>query len=352
MGKREKVYLRDVALWGDIDHEASEEQFPEAYAKLDSLTQFSNKKLVWKCSEGHSWPAVVYSRSEGRGCPTCGRIKIATARSTPKPGKSLEDLFPSLASEWDFDRNPSNPRDVAAKSNEKVWWKCAVGHTWQATVCKRSNGHGCPFCSGRLVTDTNRLSLIRPDLAREWDPDKNKLTPFYVTVSSRKCAFWKCTEGHSWSATIVSRSQGNGCPKCAKRTSKIEVRFIEAFTEKTDFTVVAHGMRLNQLKYKSGRCGIEVDILLYHNSHYLLLEYDGNYWHRNRAEFDFEKSRLLLALGDNILHARIREDDLPDLDLVHDRFAQFRHDYHRTDSASTESTVTEIENWFLERIGE
>lgn len=31
----------------------------------------SNKKLKWKCKEGHVWSAVVGHRSAGRGCPTC-----------------------------------------------------------------------------------------------------------------------------------------------------------------------------------------------------------------------------------------------------------------------------------------
>lgn len=124
------------------------------------------------------------------------------------------------------------------------------------------------------------------------------------------------------------------------------------FTEKTDFTVTAHGMRLNQLTYASGRSGVEVDIILYRNGHYLLVEYDGWYWHRDRTESDTEKSRLLLSLGGNILHARIREDDLPDLGLAHGRFAQFRHAYHVTEDDSIEHTVKEIEKWFLEKIGE
>lgn len=92
-------------------------------------------------------------------------------------------------------------------------------------------------------------------------------------------------------------------------------------------------------------------MIFYHNNHYLLVEYDGSYWHRGKSELDTEKSRLLLSLGDNILHARIRENDLPNLDLEHDRFSQFRHAYHVTESASIEATVKEIEHWFLEKIG-
>ena len=344
MAKRERVYLKDVALWGEIDHEGSSEQFPETYAKLDSLTQFSHKKLSWKCPKGHFWHAAISNKSRGSGCPFCSGLRVSDTNS-------LASNRSELAREWDFDKNELSPYDVAAHSNRAAWWKCEVGHTWKATVNNRSNGHGCPFCSGKRVSDTNNLAANKPELAREWDFDKNEMTPFDVTFSSNRKAYWKCAVGHTWKATVNSRSNGHGCPKCAQRTSKIEKRFIKEFTEQTDFTVTAHGMRLGQIKYESGRSGVEVDIILCRNNHYLLLEYDGNYWHRDRVESDMEKSRLLLSLGDNILHARIRENDLPDLDLAHDRFAQFRHDYHRTEPASISKTVREIEHWFQERIG-
>ena len=413
MGKREKVYLKDVALYNEVDHSASAEQFPEAYAKLDTLTYGSNKKLVWECSIGHSWPAAISTRSKGRGCPFCSGNLVSDANrfSTNRPdiarewdldkneltpydvtvssnkkawwrcadghswqaaisnrskgqgcpfcsgnlasdANRLSTSRPDIAREWDLDKNELTPYDVSVSSCKKVWWRCAEGHSWNSRIDCRSKGSGCPFCSGNIVSDANRLSANRPGIAREWDFDKNELTPYDVSVSSHKRSWWRCSDGHSWQAIINNRSRGHGCPKCAQRTSKIEGRFIEAFTEQTDFTVTAHGKRLNQIKYASGRSGVEVDIILYRNNHYLLLEYDGNYWHREKVEFDTEKSRLLLSLGDNILHARIREDALPDLDLAHDRFAQFRHDYHATESASIERTVKEIERWFMEKIGE
>lgn len=346
MGKREKVYLKDTAIWDSIDHSASEEQFPETYARLDTLTHGSGLKLVWKCSENHSWSAQVRARIKGHGCPYCsGRMATDSNR--------LSICSPGVSSEWDYGKNgTASPEDVTVGSKHKFWWVCSEGHQWQASVVSRTNGNGCPFCSGRRATDTNRLSINNPELAREWDFDKNELTPYDVSVASNKKIWWACAEQHSWRAQIKSRSRGHGCPTCAKRFGKIEKRFIETFTEQTELTLTAHGMRLNQLTYASGRSGVEVDIILYRNGYYLLVEYDGNYWHRAKAELDTEKSRALLSIGDNILHARIREDELPDLDLVHDRFNQFRHAYHASESSSIEGTVRKIESWFLEKIGE
>jgi len=39
-----------------------------------TLLAFSNKKVSWKCAEGHAWEATVNSRSSGRGCPSCAKF--------------------------------------------------------------------------------------------------------------------------------------------------------------------------------------------------------------------------------------------------------------------------------------
>ena len=36
-----------------------------------TLAAFSNKKVGWKCSQGHKWKSNVGNRSNGKGCPTC-----------------------------------------------------------------------------------------------------------------------------------------------------------------------------------------------------------------------------------------------------------------------------------------
>ena len=210
MATREKVYLKDTTIWDSIDHEASKEQFPETYARLDTLSRASHKKLVWICAEDHSWQATINNRSKGRGCPFCSGNLVSDANR-------LSTKRPELASEWDHDKNELTPYDVTVSSGKKAWWRCMDGHSWQATINHRSDGRGCPFCSGRLASDTNRLSINRPEIASEWDHDKNELTPCDVTVSSDKKYWWKCVVGHSWQERISHRSIGYGCPFCSGR---------------------------------------------------------------------------------------------------------------------------------------
>ena len=64
------------------------------------------------------------------------------------------------------------------------------------------------------------LLIFRPDIAKQWDYKKNKpLRPeqFY-TGSSRLKVWWICPNGHSWKATVASRTlNGTGCPICSNR---------------------------------------------------------------------------------------------------------------------------------------
>jgi hypothetical protein len=185
----------------------------------ESTVAGTNRKAWWKCKRGHEWEAVVSSRLRGLGCPFCSRRRVSL-------GTSLAVLAPASAREWHPTRNGDLlPRQVAAKSNKTVWWKCPEGddHEWQATVCERTespNGRSaCPFCSNRRLSKTNLLTLRCPDLAREWHPTKNgKLRPDAVTWRSMRRAFWRCARGHTWSTRIYQRGVlGTRCPYCTGR---------------------------------------------------------------------------------------------------------------------------------------
>ena len=180
------------------------------------VTCGSEKKIWWRCKEGHSWKACVYSRTEGSGCPEC-----AHNRTGLRPGNNdLATLGDEkLLSEWDATANsPLTPEKIAFKSNRKVHWICSEGHRWQATVNHRSGrGDGCPYCAGiRILKGFNDLATTHPDIAAEWDQDKNKgITPADVMAGSERKVWWKCEDGHSWQAYIYSRKAGTGCPYCA-----------------------------------------------------------------------------------------------------------------------------------------
>lgn len=124
-----------------------------------------------------------------------------------------------LLNEWDHQKNaPLSPADFSKGSNRRVWWKCKYGHEWEAQINKRTQGKGCPYCAGRkVIPGFNDLKTLVPKLESEWDYDKNyPLTPSEVTIKSSKKVWWKCEKGHEWYAAIYHRSNGRGCPECAK----------------------------------------------------------------------------------------------------------------------------------------
>lgn len=59
----------------------------------------------------------------------------------------LQTVNRPLTRQWHPDRNGNlTPRDVSVKSQKMVWWICGKGHAWQARVCDRCDGRGCPDC--------------------------------------------------------------------------------------------------------------------------------------------------------------------------------------------------------------
>ena len=184
------------------------------------LSHGSTKKAYWKCAKcGHEWMTCIYNRSNGTGCPKCGKQKSAMARSIPKKGESFGELFPELVNEWsNKNSEDTNPYKVKAHSTKKVIWKCSkCGTEWQISFDKRAAGTGCPVCAGRkVVLGINDLQTLKPEIAKEWCFDKNgTLQPTEVTVQSAKKVYWKCkTCGHVWKTAIYNRVNGYGCPKC------------------------------------------------------------------------------------------------------------------------------------------
>jgi hypothetical protein len=114
---------------------------PELAAQADgwdptTVSEGSNKKVGWKCSEGHTWMASPNARSR-HGCPICSGNQVLVGYN------DLATTNPELAAQadgWD-------PTTISFGSKRKFLWKCAEGHNWNAPVKTRSRGNGCPSCA-------------------------------------------------------------------------------------------------------------------------------------------------------------------------------------------------------------
>lgn len=192
------------------------------FEKNDILpTQISagaRKKVWWKCKKcGHGWEAVVSSRKAGRDCPKCQYDKAAETVTN----RRLSQMGPELVSEW----HPTLNKDLSAGqagNNAIVWWQCKNGHAFKESILNRKKGYNCPCCdekrSRKLAIGFNDLETMHPEIAAEWDFEKNKLLPSQVTEKSGKEVWWKCKHGHGWKSTVVYRiTNHKDCPECRRR---------------------------------------------------------------------------------------------------------------------------------------
>lgn len=180
----------------------------------DLVTTGSNEKVWWKCAAGHTWQAVIASRTSGIGCPYCSNKKVLVGFN------DLLTTHPDIASEWDCANNGSvSPKDVTHGSQKQFWWICPNGHSYKSPVSGRVRGRGCPICAGqKVLKGFNDLATVNSELAREWNYIKNSpLTPEQITAGTRRKVWWKCKNNHEWEATIASRNHGFGCPYCSGR---------------------------------------------------------------------------------------------------------------------------------------
>jgi hypothetical protein len=167
-------------------------------------------KLNWVCDKQHRWSATLNNRTSSSRktkealCPVCTGAKLLSGFN------DLATTHPEIAKQavgWD-------PSLVSAGSQEKLKWICVRGHEFLSIVGNRTGRNdSCPYCSNSLVlSGFNDLATTHPEIAKQavgWDPT------MYLGGTNKKFK-WRCEEGHEWLASANGRTQGNGCPKCAK----------------------------------------------------------------------------------------------------------------------------------------
>jgi hypothetical protein len=133
------------------------------------------------------------------------------------PKHGLFGQVPELEKFWDRNLNRNlDPSSLSKGSEKSAWWICGNNHSFEKKIFDMVRS-GCSFCSNRsLLSGFNDLATVRPELAREFDLEKNGgLSASSVLAGSAKKVWWKCSEGHSFSARISDRKfSGSACPYC------------------------------------------------------------------------------------------------------------------------------------------
>lgn len=214
---KEQGYITNTLLLSEWDYEKNAEIGLSPY----EVTPGCNKSAFWTCSKcGYKWKAPIARRSKGAGCRKCADKANPDLKRKRliEQGCALTNKL--LLEEWDYEANAKSPQEYTMGSNFKANWICSkCGYKWSAVIHARNKGAGCPACAGNIVVPgKNDLVTVKPQLAEEWDYEKNvDINPSQVSYSSGKKYWWKCPKGHkSYQSTPSHRVNGTGCPLCAK----------------------------------------------------------------------------------------------------------------------------------------
>jgi len=274
----------------------------------------SSKKIWWLCKNGHSWKALISSRTdpiEPRGCPFCRvgkqisflelrvfiELKKIFPNTTPKEkslGCECDVFIPefNLVIEidghyWHKDREKedikktetvrSNGRDIIhireyplnlLTKNDIVYKKREPHLNVIKNLFKGINtllGTNLEINSldekeykNNLYICYPKFSLYKnyPELIKEWNVEKNGLlTPEKISKSSGIKVWWKCSKGHEWEAPPHNRVRGAGCPFCSGRFSTMERSLLVLFPEiakEWDFEL-NKDLNIENISYGSGK---------------------------------------------------------------------------------------------------
>lgn len=209
----------------------------------DMVSAGMTKKVWWlcpnTCPDGcvHEWEAFIGNRCRGGyGCPYCSTLTKRVCIHT-----SIVTTHPDIVKQWHPTKNGDlHPENFSFGSERKVWWLCpnicveGCPHEWEADISKRilrGENAGCPFCATnhKQICYHSSLAYLRPDIAAEWDYDKNgELKPEKVSIGSSKLIWWKCHTPcehgcpHEWAARVSDRvNKEGGCPYCCSNRQKI-----------------------------------------------------------------------------------------------------------------------------------
>lgn len=298
-----------LSEWVGIQNDGTE-------VSIKGLKSGSNKIMKWRCKEGHEWEEMVYERTHHkRFCPECsnrknfntGRLNTLIigvndlhtwCQANGERGKQLEE-------EWNQEANGISTSEIVRSSHTKYWWKCNnCGDDFEMNIAMRTyQGSDCPKCSHKMGGLKNHLNAINNNqdfetwcvnngeygelLLKEWDEQKNRellgIEKNNITKGSDKKVYWKCSYcGESFQARVIHRVYNRcKCNKCNSQGTSLPEQFIYKALKQIYPNIISRGKAFNK---------VEFDICIPDEK--LCIEYNSEYWHKDREEKDNYKRNL------------------------------------------------------------
>lgn len=308
------------------------EQWPPGGALAANVPAGDTTTTDWICTlspDRHRFASVIKDRAQsGTACPTClsiGAIGDVDALSSQLVSRmdttvGLSDQEPLSWLHQTWALNPNTGQ-----------WNKAMHEFTVEPKSRFQQGHRCLVCAGFVVDATTSLRTWHPELAGELADGGTNL-PDQVACTDGKTSYsWRCADGHSFSATILNRVYGTGCPTCESTTPRVQARLAAELLHVCGIRMrhdrdprlpdgvpdlASYRLSLNteeKQRFRRRRAFEEIDILLDLVDGPVGVEYDGEAFHgerhRSRRPDEVRKEGILAYLG--IPLVRVREGDLP-----------------------------------------
>lgn len=322
-------------------------KYPENPDPTTIIFNNSTIKVKMYCEEGHSYIITPHELSRGSKCPYCYGTKILQGFN------DLATKCPDSVIWWDYSKNSKGPKEVKYGSQQKMWWICEKGHSYEAAIHKFYIGQRCPTCIGKKIDNNNNLAIKYPFIAEEWNYSKNTITPNDITPGHDAKVWWVCKKcNNEWQAYVYNRTNKNRpqmCPKCAKgqTSSRAEKELFTFLQDNTSLDLIPHSRIKN-----SNNNEYELDILIPEKN--IAIEYNGVYYHSEKfVDKNYHYSKFLTCKNNNIQLIQIWEDDWNNKQDIIKKMLLHKLEYNHDKIYARKTSVQKITlleaNVFLQR---
>lgn len=200
----------------------------------------SGIKVKWHCSGcNHEYDKPIRERTRykvGKGKQPL-TYQAGECKMCKNTGARFQKILRYWCSEIDKEYDL---KTIKLNSKKVLTWKCKNNpehKPYRKTVFEfyrmlknGSESLGCPECLGKVISSSNSLEALKPDVASEWHPTKNKKKASEVGLSFKdKEIWWKCSnpecEGewatrsvHQRTREVKEYKRKNGKTKLVKPT--------------------------------------------------------------------------------------------------------------------------------------
>lgn len=160
--------------------------------KPTEVTTNSHKKVWWykryldpntNKEYEFEWLNTVSDMNQKKDKEKCPYL---TGRAIWPTFNDLLSTHPSIAAEWNYEKNNLTPQQVSIGSEKKVYFTCEKGHTYKAIIYNRLK-EGCPYCaassSEKLVHNILDRNNIEFEIEKKFGEEVNK-NPYDIFMTN------------------------------------------------------------------------------------------------------------------------------------------------------------------------